>query len=233
MWVTSGASPTRGGTHSMPAVGPTAMPSSAPRPRLGSNRRWPSPSSTGATCTSSWSSSPAVSTWRRSSPPPATATSLLWRGRPGERQDGPGRGRDAGGDRRPLRRGQGVPGQLHDPRLRQPGTGLGDRGSQPGGALLGCRGPATHARGQPRAVTDWRAVRRLVPEVLAALVRRYGHFDACEDAVQEALVAAAAQWPVQGWPENPREWLVTVASRRLVDQLRSDAARRRRGGAHG
>jgi len=77
-------------------------------------------------------------------------------------------------------------------------------------------------------VTDWRAVRRLVPEVLGALVRRYGHFDACEDAVQEALVAAAAQWPVQGWPEHPREWLVTVASRRLADQLRSDAARRRR-----
>jgi DNA-directed RNA polymerase specialized sigma24 family protein len=42
-------------------------------------------------------------------------------------------------------------------------------------------------------VTDWRAVRRLVPEVLGALVRRYGHFDACEDAVQEALLAAAAQ----------------------------------------
>ena len=59
-------------------------------------------------------------------------------------------------------------------------------------------------------------------------MRRYGHFDACEDAVQEALVAAAAQWPVEGWPENPRGWLVTVASRRLADQLRSDAARRRR-----
>src|SRR5215207_3660749 len=68
MWVTSGASTTR--------VGTSSMPSSAPRPRLGSNRRWPSPSSTGAMCTSSWSSSPAVSTWRRSSPPPATATSL-------------------------------------------------------------------------------------------------------------------------------------------------------------
>jgi RNA polymerase sigma factor (sigma-70 family) len=77
-------------------------------------------------------------------------------------------------------------------------------------------------------VTDWRAVRRLVPEVLGALVRRYGHFDACEDAVQEALLAAAAQWPVQGCPANPRGWLVTVASRRLTDQLRSDTARRRR-----
>jgi RNA polymerase sigma factor (sigma-70 family) len=77
-------------------------------------------------------------------------------------------------------------------------------------------------------VKDWRAVRSLVPEVLGALVRRYGQFDACEDAVQEALLEAAAQWPVHGWPENPRGWLVTVASRRLVDQLRSDAARRRR-----
>jgi RNA polymerase sigma factor (sigma-70 family) len=77
-------------------------------------------------------------------------------------------------------------------------------------------------------VTDWRAVRRLVPEVLSALVRRHGHFDACEDAVQEALLAAAAQWPVHGWPDNPKAWLVTVASRRLTDQLRSNAARRRR-----
>ncbi|MEU4521495.1 DUF6596 domain-containing protein [Amycolatopsis sp. NPDC024027] len=77
-------------------------------------------------------------------------------------------------------------------------------------------------------MTGWQAVRRLVPEVLGVLVRRYGLFDACEDAVQEALAAAAAQWPVAGWPENPRAWLVTVASRRLADQVRSDAARRRR-----
>ncbi len=77
-------------------------------------------------------------------------------------------------------------------------------------------------------MTGWQAVRRLVPEVLGVLVRRYGLFDACEDAVQEALAAAAAQWPVEGWPENPRAWLVTVASRRLADQVRSDAARRRR-----
>ncbi|MEU5265251.1 DUF6596 domain-containing protein [Amycolatopsis sp. NPDC021455] len=77
-------------------------------------------------------------------------------------------------------------------------------------------------------MTGWQAVRRLVPEVLGVLVRRYGRFDACEDAVQEALAEAAAQWPVRGWPENPRAWLVTVASRRLADQVRSDAARRRR-----
>ena len=75
---------------------------------------------------------------------------------------------------------------------------------------------------------DWQLVRRLVPEVLAALVRRYGHFDACEDAVQEALVAAAVQWPTEGRPDSPKAWLTTVASRRLTDRLRSEEARRRR-----
>jgi RNA polymerase sigma factor (sigma-70 family) len=71
-------------------------------------------------------------------------------------------------------------------------------------------------------------LRRLAPQVLGALMRRYGHFDACEDAVQEALTTAALEWPEQGVPESPRGWLITVASRRLVDQLRSDDARRRR-----
>ena len=60
------------------------------------------------------------------------------------------------------------------------------------------------------------------------LVRRYGRFDLCEDAVQEALLAGALQWPEEGVPENPRAWLITVASRRIVDELRSDHARRRR-----
>jgi RNA polymerase sigma factor (sigma-70 family) len=73
-------------------------------------------------------------------------------------------------------------------------------------------------------------LRELAPQVLGALVRRYGHFDACEDAVQEALLAATAQWPDQGLPQNPRGWLITVASRRLTDQLRSDQARQRREG---
>lgn len=59
-------------------------------------------------------------------------------------------------------------------------------------------------------------------------MRRYGHFGEAEDAVQEALLAAAGQWPEQGVPENPRGWLIRVASRRLMDQLRSDEARRRR-----
>ncbi len=73
-----------------------------------------------------------------------------------------------------------------------------------------------------------RLLRELAPQVLGALVRRYGSFDACEDAVQEALLAAADQWPVEGIPEHPRGWLTTVASRRLLDEVRSDVARRRR-----
>ena len=68
----------------------------------------------------------------------------------------------------------------------------------------------------------------LAPQVLAALVRRYGQFHLCEDASQEALLAAAMQWPSGGLPENPRGWLITVASRRLMDQVRSEQSRRAR-----
>jgi RNA polymerase sigma factor (sigma-70 family) len=71
-------------------------------------------------------------------------------------------------------------------------------------------------------------LRELAPQVLGTLVRRYGQFDAAEDAVQEALLAAATQWPEQGVPDHPRPWLLTVASRRLVDGWRSESARRRR-----
>jgi RNA polymerase sigma factor (sigma-70 family) len=71
-------------------------------------------------------------------------------------------------------------------------------------------------------------LRDLGPQVLAALVRRYGHFDLAEDAVQEALIAAAEQWPDRGLPGHPKGWLITVASRRLTDQLRSEESRRRR-----
>ncbi|WP_433527156.1 RNA polymerase sigma factor [Nocardia pseudovaccinii] len=71
-------------------------------------------------------------------------------------------------------------------------------------------------------------LRTCAPQVLAALVRRYGHFDTAEDAVQEALLAAATHWPEAGIPDNPRAWLITVASRRLTDLLRNEQARRRR-----
>ncbi len=71
-------------------------------------------------------------------------------------------------------------------------------------------------------------LRELAPQVLAALVRRDGDFAACEDATQEALLAAARQWPGEGVPANPRGWLVTVASRRLTDEVRASSARRRR-----
>ncbi|MEU4688933.1 DUF6596 domain-containing protein [Actinoplanes sp. NPDC023714] len=70
--------------------------------------------------------------------------------------------------------------------------------------------------------------REVAPQVLGALVRRYGQFDGAEDAVQEAVLAATAQWPSEGVPANPRAWLMTVASRRLIDQMRSDHARRER-----
>lgn len=73
-------------------------------------------------------------------------------------------------------------------------------------------------------------LRRLAPQVLGAVVRRYGNFDAAEDAVQEALVAAVSQWQRDGLPDNPRGWLITVAARRLTDLLRSEHARRQREG---
>ncbi|MEU7165792.1 sigma-70 family RNA polymerase sigma factor [Streptomyces morookaense] len=71
-------------------------------------------------------------------------------------------------------------------------------------------------------------LRRLAPQVLGTLVRRHGQFEACEDAVQEALLAASVQWPEEGVPSRPAGWLVTVAGRRLTDHWRSEAARRER-----
>jgi RNA polymerase sigma factor (sigma-70 family) len=78
----------------------------------------------------------------------------------------------------------------------------------------------------PPALED--LLRELTPQVLGTLVRRHGQFEGCEDAVQEAVLAAAVQWPAEGVPGNPRGWLLTVASRRLIDQMRSDHARRER-----
>ncbi|WP_275295892.1 sigma-70 family RNA polymerase sigma factor [Amycolatopsis sp. La24] len=71
-------------------------------------------------------------------------------------------------------------------------------------------------------------LRTLAPQVLGALVRRYGRFDPAEDAVQEALLKAAERWPETGIPERPFGWLMQVASRKLIDLLRADQARRER-----
>ena len=71
-------------------------------------------------------------------------------------------------------------------------------------------------------------LRQLAPQVLSALLRRHQALDLCEDAVQEALVAAATDWPDKGLPDNPRAWLITVATRRLIDEVRSESSRRQR-----
>jgi predicted RNA polymerase sigma factor len=71
-------------------------------------------------------------------------------------------------------------------------------------------------------------LRELAPQVLGAVMRRYRNLNSCEDAVQEALIAAATQWPDEGVPHNPRGWLLQVALRRVTDQVRSEIARRNR-----
>jgi predicted RNA polymerase sigma factor len=71
-------------------------------------------------------------------------------------------------------------------------------------------------------------LRELAPQVLGVLVRRHGDFATCEDAVQEALLGAAVQWPVSGVPDNPAGWLITAASRRRIELWRTDSARARR-----
>ena len=76
-------------------------------------------------------------------------------------------------------------------------------------------------------------LRKCAPQVLAAIIRRYGDFDSSEDAVQEALLAAAQQWPTDGVPEQPKNWLITVAARRRIELLRNESARRRREEAAG
>ena len=80
----------------------------------------------------------------------------------------------------------------------------------------------------PLNVTGENLLRELAPQVLGAVIRRFGDFSAAEDAVQEALLAAALQWPDEGVPDNPRGWLIHVAARRMTDHLRADLARRRR-----
>jgi len=71
-------------------------------------------------------------------------------------------------------------------------------------------------------------LREVAPQVLGVIVRRYRDFAACEDAVQEAFIAAATQWPHEGMPEHPRAWLILVASRRITDHVRAEAARQKR-----
>jgi RNA polymerase sigma factor (sigma-70 family) len=81
---------------------------------------------------------------------------------------------------------------------------------------------------QPLDIASGHLLRELAPQVLGAVVRRFRDFAAAEDAVQEALLAAALQWPREGVPGNPRAWLIQVASRRMTDYIRSETARRRR-----
>jgi predicted RNA polymerase sigma factor len=75
---------------------------------------------------------------------------------------------------------------------------------------------------------DEQLLHELAQQVLGAVVRRYRDFAMAEDAVQEAMLAAFTQWPKQGVPENPRGWLIQVASRRMTDQARNEIARRER-----
>ncbi len=91
------------------------------------------------------------------------------------------------------------------------------------------RGAGGTAPGEAPGARDiGELLRELAPEVLGALVRRYGQFGACEDAVQEAMLEAVTSWPARGLPDSPKGWLLTVASRRLIDDVRSEHARRRR-----
>ena len=89
-------------------------------------------------------------------------------------------------------------------------------------------GLSTAAGADTEQIQIERALRELAPQVLGALVRRHGRFDACEDAVQEALLAASLRWPADGIPDAPRGWLIAVATRRLIDELRSERSRRAR-----
>src|SRR2546428_11120093 len=110
----------------------------------------------------------------------------------------------------------------------------GDRHDVAGRLAVRHGGPANPEPRRNRDVSSpavEAVLRDAAPHVLVTLVRRHGRFDACEDSVQEALLAAAVQWPERGIPDNPNGWLITVASRRLADQLRSDESRHRREGA--
>src|SRR5262244_1580717 len=76
--------------------------------------------------------------------------------------------------------------------------------------------------------TSEHLLRELAPQVLGAVARRFRDFSSAEDALQEAMIAAFTQWPQEGVPDNPRGWLIQVATRRMTDHLRVELARRRR-----
>jgi RNA polymerase sigma factor (sigma-70 family) len=82
--------------------------------------------------------------------------------------------------------------------------------------------PAPEGDGFDALLREW------TPRLLAQLVRRFGDFALAEDAAQEAIIAAASQWPLEGRPDHPEAWLTRVATRRMIDHIRSDIARRRR-----
>src|SRR6202011_3759425 len=81
---------------------------------------------------------------------------------------------------------------------------------------------------KPWDATSEHLLRELAPQVLGAVARRFRDFSSAEDAVQEAMIAAFTQWPQEGIPDNPRGWLIQVASRRMTDQMRCEIARRER-----
>src|SRR6266581_785913 len=81
---------------------------------------------------------------------------------------------------------------------------------------------------KPWDTTSEHLLRELAPQVLGSVARRFRDFSSAEDAVQEAMIAAFTQWPQEGIPDNPRGWLIQVASRRMTDQVRSEIARRQR-----
>ncbi len=95
-------------------------------------------------------------------------------------------------------------------------------------AAIDTKGPVGHGTDGGHGPRTDDLLRDLAPQVVGILTRRCGDFSAAEDAVQEALVAAHTTWPRDGIPDNPRGWLLTAASRRLVDEQRSEVARRRR-----
>ena len=151
-----------------------------------------------------------------------------------ERQDRPRPRRCAGRDGRAVRRGQGAAGRLLPGRLRDARAGDRDRRALAGRPVLGGRGAAADDRRRGRRCEDSSAgvedlLRRLAPQVLGALVRRYGQFDACEDAVQEALLAAAVQWPRAGRAGEPARLAdhgrVAPADRRAAQRAGAPAPR--------